>query len=97
MKFDGKKYITPAAVAYKWGCCVSTVHNYIKKGLIPGTFKYNGYWYIPCDAKMPEFNSKRPGIKPGNAKSRPCPTSNKYVKWCNDLERHNWSKLFLEV
>ena len=81
----------------RWGCCVRTVHNYIEKGLIPGAFKYNGCWHIPYDAKMPEFNSPRPGIKPGNAKSRPYASSSDFAQWCDDLERHSWSKLFLEV
>lgn len=97
MKFDGKKYVQPAAVAHRWGCSESTVHKYAKNGLIPGAFKRNGYWYIPHDAKMPEFNSPRPGVKPGNAKTKPCSTSRQFAKWCDDLDGHSWSKLFLEV
>lgn len=98
MKFDGKKYVQPAAVAHRWGCSKSTVLKYAKNGLISGAFKCNGYWYIPSDATMPEFNLPRPGVKPGNAKSRDYDTSSHYDIWLNDIERHeSWSKLFLEV
>lgn len=97
MQFNGKEYVKPAAFAAKWGCATQTVYNYIRRGLIPGAFKYEGHWYVPRNTKMPEFSSPRPGVKPGNAKSRPCATSSQYDIWCNDIERHSWSKLFLEV
>lgn len=97
MIFNSKRYQSLSAVANKWGCSQSTILNYIKRGLIPGAFKHNGRWHIPYEAEMPTFDDTKPGIKPGNAQRRKQASSQEYGIWLNDIERHEWSKLFFEV
>ena len=97
MKFEGKYYVATSAIASRWGCSRSTVINYIKRGLVPGAFKHNGAWYVPSDAKMPVFDETKPGIKPGKAQRVKVSSSQQYDAWLNNIEQHNWSKLFLEV
>lgn len=97
MIFEGKHYVTPSAIASRWGCSRITVVNYIKRGLVPGAFKYNSLWYVPPDAKMPVFDKTKPGIKPGKAQRRKPASSQHYDIWLKDIERHSWSKLYLEV
>lgn len=97
MIFGSKRYQSVSAVANKWGCAQQTILNYIKRGLIPGAFKHNGRWFIPYDAEMPTFDDTKPGIKPGNAQRRKPASSQQYGVWLNDIERREWSKMFLEV
>lgn len=97
MIYNGEKYITVSAIAGRWGCAHETVLNYIKRGLIPGAFKYNRMWYVPVKTEKPVFDKPQPGPKPEKAKHRRASTSETYDTWLNRIDEKRWSKLFLEV